>query len=140
MTMVGRSLDARPKSMLEISRQDAVAHEIPMARPMNESTRVSGRTIQRTFRRCARVAPFNRWPVRDVHPVLTGNPEAEATLQRQRGLVLTNAAVLTDAKSREFGALLPLSAQWQAFCTRSEQPRQARVQQSRKDSKVTRLE
>ena len=50
MTMVGRSLDVRPKSMLEIRRQAVVAHEIQMARPMNESTRVSGRTIQRTFR------------------------------------------------------------------------------------------
>ncbi len=27
---------------------------------------------------------------------MTSNPEAEATLQRQRGLVLPNAAVLTD--------------------------------------------
>src|SRR5215472_732634 len=68
MTMVGRSLDVRPKSMVEIRRQAVVAHEIPMARPMNESTRVSGRTIQRTFRRCAPAAPFNRWPVRDVRP------------------------------------------------------------------------
>src|SRR6516165_8573563 len=55
-------------------------------------------------------------------------------------LVPSNAAVLTDAKSGEFGALLRLSIQWPAFCTRSEQPRQARVQQSRKDSKVTRSE
>ena len=41
------------------------------------------------------IASFQAWrPPRSGY-VLTGNPEAEATLQRQRGLVAPNAVALS---------------------------------------------